>query len=233
MRSIASSLFVCVLLVLATFSSAWIQHSMTSIRRLSSALRATEEPKSQPEDGKVSEPFVPKSQPEDGEVSEPFVPKVWPKHRPPTPNVKLLNERMDATWGRGKFRAEVWSGQDNPEDDWTSKYAPSEEEIEAMLYGFDFTNPRQYFKEAGINYDEAMAETKRVAAERAAALEAEREVLKKKITEDKAFRDEYLKLQDVLYEVAYRAIDNQLQQQKGQPSLDNEDTGIQYKNDPV
>lgn len=72
---------------------------------------------------------------------------------------------------------------------------------------------------------------KKVAAERAAAFEAEREELRKKITENKAFRDEFIKLQDVLYEVAYRSIDNQLQQRKGQPSLDDEDTGEQYKND--
>lgn len=129
MRSIVTSMFVCILLVLVTFSSAWIQNSMTSMRLQSSALRATTETNN--------------NQAQSAETNEPVTPKVWPRNRPPTPNVKLLTDKMDATWGRGKFRAEVWSGEDNPEDDWTDKYSPSEEELEAMLYGFDFTNARQ------------------------------------------------------------------------------------------
>ena len=31
----------------------------------------------------------------------------WKGDRPPLPNMEFLDQRMDAAWGRGKFRDEV------------------------------------------------------------------------------------------------------------------------------
>lgn len=42
---------------------------------------------------------------------------------------------------------------------------------------------------------------------------------------------EYLALQTKVFEAAFRLQDNLNQSQKGQPSLDTEDTGVQWKND--
>lgn len=67
-------------------------------------------------------------------------PKVWPGNRPPTPNPKLLEQSMDASWGRGKFRTEVWDDNVNPLNNWWEAFEPSEEEVEAAAFGFDFTD---------------------------------------------------------------------------------------------
>lgn len=53
---------------------------------------------------------------------------------------------MDASWGRGKFREEVWNDKANPSNDWWEAYAPSEEEIEAAEAGYDFSNPKDWFE---------------------------------------------------------------------------------------
>lgn len=66
----------------------------------------------------------------------------WPGTRPPVPNVQFWDQRMDATWGRGKFRVEIWEDVVNPVNDWWSAYAPSEEEIEAASAGYDFKDPK-------------------------------------------------------------------------------------------
>lgn len=42
---------------------------------------------------------------------------------------------------------------------------------------------------------------------------------------------EFFNMQKLAFEVAFRVDDNERQIQKGQPSLDNEDTGEQWKND--
>ena len=44
---------------------------------------------------------------------------------------------------------------------------------------------------------------------------------------------EFLDLQNKAFKMAFRILDNKKQSDKGQPSLDREDTGIQWKNDPV
>jgi hypothetical protein len=53
---------------------------------------------------------------------------------------------MDAAWGRGKYRTEVWEDDVNPVNDWWAVYAPSEEEIEAAEKGYDFSNPKDWFE---------------------------------------------------------------------------------------
>lgn len=53
---------------------------------------------------------------------------------------------MDATWGRGKFREEVWTGEVNPADDWWLAYTPSEEEQQAANAGYDFRNAKEWFQ---------------------------------------------------------------------------------------
>lgn len=47
------------------------------------------------------------------------------------------------------------------------------------------------------------------------------------------FRKEFFDMQKLAFEVAFRAIDDENQRKKGEPSLENEDTGVQWKNDPV
>jgi hypothetical protein len=72
--------------------------------------------------------------------------KIWPGNRPPVPNLQLLEQRMDSTWGRGKYRAEIWDGNDNPLTNWWESYTPSEETMEAIALGFDFTNPKEWLE---------------------------------------------------------------------------------------
>jgi hypothetical protein len=47
-----------------------------------------------------------------------------------------------------------------------------------------------------------------------------------------ALQEQYFALQKKLFDAAFRGQDNVNQAKKGQPSLDNEDTGRQWKNDP-
>lgn len=72
--------------------------------------------------------------------------KIWPGNRPPVPNLQLLEQRMDATWGRGKFRTEVWEDDVNPVNFWWDAYAPSEETLEAIELGFDFMDPKGWLE---------------------------------------------------------------------------------------
>lgn len=71
--------------------------------------------------------------------------KLWPGTRPPIINMRFLQLKMDATWGRGKYRDEIWDDNINPSNDWWISFAPSEEEIEAASLGYDFANPKEYF----------------------------------------------------------------------------------------
>lgn len=70
----------------------------------------------------------------------------WPGNRPPIGNLLRVEQSMDATWGRGKYRAEVWEGEDNPVDDWWEAYTPSQEEQEAAAAGYDFRHPKDWFQ---------------------------------------------------------------------------------------
>jgi hypothetical protein len=70
----------------------------------------------------------------------------WPGNRPPLPKAEFLDQRMDAAWGRGKFREEIWNDKVNPINDWWEAYTPSDEEVEAAAAGFDFKDPEGWFK---------------------------------------------------------------------------------------
>lgn len=80
----------------------------------------------------------------------------WDGTRPPIPSMEWLSQRMDATWGRGKFRAEVWDDNVNPMNDWWLVFTPSQEEIEASEAGYDFSNPKEWFEKKGIDSTKAM-----------------------------------------------------------------------------
>lgn len=73
-------------------------------------------------------------------------PAQWPGTRPPIPNMETIDQRMDATWGKAKFRTEVWEDDVNPMNEWWLAYAPSEEEVAAAEKGFDFKNPAKWFE---------------------------------------------------------------------------------------
>ena len=70
----------------------------------------------------------------------------WDGKRTPVPAMERLEQAMDASWGRGKFRTEVWAGDVNPCNDWWLAYAPSDEEVDAASKGFDFRNPKAWFE---------------------------------------------------------------------------------------
>jgi hypothetical protein len=159
----------------------------------------------------------------------------WPGDRPPVPVAQFLTQFMDASWGRGKFRTEVWEDDVNPADNWWEVYAPSVEEQEAANAGFSFADVESWCKDKGLDFDKAMATYK---AEVDKTTEA---ALKAKETPSFTFnaqdfvtkQDEFIALQKEAFKVAFRLTDDRLQVAKGQPVLDDEDTGVQYKNDPV
>ena len=62
------------------------------------------------------------------------------------PNLLVGEQRMDATWGRGRFRREIWDDKLNPMNDWWAAYAPSEEEMEASAAGYDFKDPKAWLE---------------------------------------------------------------------------------------
>jgi len=71
-------------------------------------------------------------------------PSSWPGNRPPVNSPQALEQRMDAVWGRGKFRTEVWEDNPNPLNDWWLNYEPSQEQVEAAEQGFDFQNAKEW-----------------------------------------------------------------------------------------
>ena len=79
----------------------------------------------------------------------------WPGDRLPATNPRFLDQRMDAAWGRGKFRTEIWNDNVNPINDWWEAFTPSDEEVEAAAAGFDFSDPEGWCKEHGIDYETA------------------------------------------------------------------------------
>lgn len=173
-----------------------------------------------------------------------FCAMAWKGDRPPLPNMEFLDQRMDAAWGRGKYRDEVWNDNVNPLNNWWTAYAPSEEQEEAAAQGYDFTNPQAYFEEKNIDYEKALEQYEK---DKDAAYKIWKDN-KEKEWNDFKFDDlgkakaEYFRLLKIGYEKKLRESDNALQAEKGkdgtyfgkaQPSLDNEDTGVQWKNDPV
>lgn len=165
---------------------------------------------------------------------------------------------MDATWGRGKYRSEVWEDDVNPKTNWWEVYTQSDEETEAFHSGYDFSNPEEYFKSKGIDYKKALEEYENDL--KAAFVQYAKE--KSEPYDDKKFEQvekdykellamyksdqksvdkerlialelQYFKLQRQQFAHNFRMEDNKKQAQKGQPSLDSEDTGVRFKNDPV
>ena len=70
----------------------------------------------------------------------------WDGKRTPVTAMQRLEQAMDASWGRGKFRTEVWEGDVNPMNDWWAAYAPSTEEITAADEGFNFRDAKAWFE---------------------------------------------------------------------------------------
>lgn len=70
----------------------------------------------------------------------------WPGNRPPMPNLDQLEQRIDATWGRGKYREEIWTDQGNPVNEWWMAYSPSEEQLQAAAQGFNFSDVEEWCK---------------------------------------------------------------------------------------
>lgn len=74
--------------------------------------------------------------------------KVWNGTRPPLPNFQRMQDpsKMDATYGRGKFRSEVWDLVINPKNQWWKSYEPSLEESAANLqHYYDYPSPEAFF----------------------------------------------------------------------------------------
>lgn len=160
----------------------------------------------------------------------------WPGNRIPFPNPAFLDQKMDAAWGRGKFRTEVWDDDVNPITDWWSNYAPSEDEIQAAKAGFDFKNPQGWCEANGLNYEDVVKSSEIEFAPVLAAYREQKLVERSTMvteTEFKANARNLLETLDLVYKQAFRLEDNRLQLAKGQPSLDNEDTGVQYKIEKV
>eukprot|EP00607_Mallomonas_marina_P006503 CAMPEP_0182429178 /NCGR_PEP_ID=MMETSP1167-20130531/25573_1 /TAXON_ID=2988 /ORGANISM="Mallomonas Sp, Strain CCMP3275" /LENGTH=142 /DNA_ID=CAMNT_0024612547 /DNA_START=238 /DNA_END=666 /DNA_ORIENTATION=+ len=139
---------------------------------------------------------------------------------------------MDAAWGRGKFRTEVWDDDANPSNFWWENFAPSKEEIEASQQGYDFADPKGWCEAKGLNYEEVKEKTKKALEERIKMLSKTDDAITSNDVVDASFSD-FFKLQSQFLETTFRYEDNLKQIEKGQPSLDVEDTGVQFKNDPV
>jgi hypothetical protein len=85
----------------------------------------------------------------------------WTGKRIPIATPTFLDQKMDAAWGRGKYRTEIWEDNVNPLNDWYLAYAPSQEEIDASMGGFDFKDPESWCKENGIDYEKAKEDLKK------------------------------------------------------------------------
>ena len=86
--------------------------------------------------------------------------KKWSGDRLPVPNPLFLDQRMDAAWGRGKYRTEIWNDNVNPLNDWYNAYTFSQDEIDAIQGGFNFQDPEGWCKSKGIDFEKAFAEMK-------------------------------------------------------------------------
>lgn len=91
--------------------------------------------------------------------------ELWPGDRPPLSQVKLYAEKMDAAWGRGRFRSEVWDDDANPLNNWIKNYEITAEQLEALAQGFDFTNPKSWFEKRGIKWEDALEKYKAAIAD--------------------------------------------------------------------
>lgn len=163
----------------------------------------------------------------DEEMRRPPIIKYWPGNRPPLPNFARKDQVMDATWGRGKYRTEVWNMDINPINRWWQKYEPSFEEIDALEAGYDFDDAEGWHKANGFDYEAALK------AYEVAYAAAEQEYFKTEEAWNKPMTQlEVLKMKNNLQryeEQKFRYEDNLRQKKKNQPSLDNEDTGKQFR----
>ena len=159
----------------------------------------------------------------------------WDETRPPLPVPSFLEQSMDAAWGRGKFRTEVWDDDVNPMNNWWEIYAPSQEEMDATAKDFDFSNVEEWCTKKGYNFEDVMKKYLEDAENLVKATQQANEQELKSIDMNSfaAEQEKFFKLQKQAFEVAFRKQDDILQNKKGQPSLDDEDDGKQYKNDPV
>lgn len=159
--------------------------------------------------------------------------QAWPGNRPPVNNMNVVAQKMDATWGKAKFRTEIWNDDVNPVNDWWKNYAPSQEEIQAAKEGFDFKDVKGWCESKGIDYEKAVAETAELTNKEYEEFCKDRDAEQQTYTieEFTAIQEQFFALQNKAFEMAFRIEDNILQEAKGQPSLDNDDTGAQWKND--
>jgi hypothetical protein len=143
---------------------------------------------------------------------------------------------MNASWGKAKFRTEVWDDDVNPSDDWWRVYAPSEEEIDAALANFSFGEVEQWCEDKGLNFEDAQAKYQKDLQGLMQNMEAdvEAELGSPLAMEDfKVEQAKFFELQKKAFKLAFRLSDDENQKKKGQPSLDDEDDGTRFFNDPV
>ena len=160
-------------------------------------------------------------------------PAVWPGNRPPLPNFRRMTQSMDAAWGRGKYRQEIWEDNVNPVVDWKVGFEPSAEEMDA-LFGpepFWFNDVEGWCKSKGLDYDKTVEEWKKLREEGFKLYLKEEEAKAKLVTQKEYLL--YLELKERVEAQSFRVEDNKNQKYKGRPSLDDEDTGKQWWNDPI
>ena len=160
-------------------------------------------------------------------------PPVWPGDRPPLPNFRRMAQSMDAAWGRGKFRREIWEDTMNPVTDWKVSFEPSEEEVDA-LFGPDpfwFNDVEGWCKEKGLEYEKTVEEWQKLREEGFQQYLKDEE-RKSKLVTQKEYLD-YLELKERVEAQEFRVEDNKNQKYKGSMSLDDEDTGVRFWNDPI
>ena len=93
------------------------------------------------------------------------------------------------------------------------------------------------FKQSkGIKYEAALEKyTKDLDSAHKKYLKENEQQTNKPVSEEeyRKVSEEFFLLEKKLSELAFRYNDNLKQKAKGQPSLDVEDTGVQWKNDPI
>lgn len=160
-------------------------------------------------------------------------PAMWPGNRPPLPNFRRLDQSMDAAWGRGKYRREIWEDDVNPITDWTVSFEPSEEEIDA-LFGpkpFWFNDVEGWCKENGLDYETTMTEWRKLRDDGYKQFKEDEARKATLVTQEEYML--YLELKERVTAQEFRVEDDKNQKYKGSTPLDLEDTGVQYWNDPV
>jgi hypothetical protein len=103
-----------------------------------------------------------------------------------------------------------------------------------LLYkGFDFKNSKEWFEAKGIDYEKAKEDYDQLCKNEFEKYLKEKDSKTYTLEELQQISKQISLLLQRGSEIAIRLEDNRLQALKGEPSLDKEDTGKQYKNDPV